>query len=288
MQAWCPYLQKDIKSLEKVQRRATKSVPSLRERSYEERLKELNLYPLEVRRARGDVIETFKILNGFEDMDASELFTLSDAITRVHMKKIYKKRLMKGLNLRKFFFSQRVVDNWNNLPEYVISAKTVNQFKKLECYGFRGVVSEWFKNYLNNRNQMFFHNNCKSDLKDIVCGIPHGSILGPLLFILYVNDIIYTSNVLNFILFADGNTILYSHKDLSSSIINEELKEVSNWFKANKLSVNDSKTNYMILGTPHMTSRKTSDNSNIVLNDTILERVKVTKFLGVLNDECLT
>ena len=129
VQAWCPYLQKDIKSLEKVQRRATKLVPSLRERSYEERLKELNLYPLEVRRARGDVIETFKILNGFEDIDASELFTLSDAITRGHMKKIYKKRLMKGLNLRKFFFSQRVVDNWNNLPEYVISAKTVNQFK---------------------------------------------------------------------------------------------------------------------------------------------------------------
>ena len=90
------------------------------------RLKELNLYPLEVRRARGDVIETFKILNGFEDIDASELFTLSDAITRGHMKKIYKKRLMKGLNLRKFFFSQRVVDNWNNLPEYVISSAVVD------------------------------------------------------------------------------------------------------------------------------------------------------------------
>ena len=161
---------------------------------------------------------------------------------------------------------------------------------KLEYYGFRGVVLEWFKNYLNNRKQYVFHNNCKSDLKDIVCGVPQGSILGPLLFILYVNDIIYTSNVLDFILFADDTTILYSHKDISSktNTINEELKEVSNWFKANKLSVNASKTNYMILGTPHMTSRKTSDNSNIVLNDTNLERVKVTKFLGVLIDECLT
>ena len=98
-----------------------------RERCYEERLKELKLYQLEVRRVRENVIETFKILNGFEDIiDASELFTFSDAITRGHMKKIYKKRLMKGLNLRKFFFLQRVVDNWNNLLEYVISAKTVN------------------------------------------------------------------------------------------------------------------------------------------------------------------
>ena len=115
----------------------------------------------------------------------------------------------------------------------------------------------------------------------IVCGVPQGSILGPLLFILYVNDIICTSNALHFILFTDDTTVLYSHKDISSktNTTNEELKEVRNWFKANKLSVNASKTNYMILGTPHMTSRKTSDNSNIALNDTILERVKVTKFL---------
>ena len=95
---------------------------------------------------------------------------------------------------------------------------------KLEYYGFRGVVLEWFKNYLNNRKQYVFHNNCKSDLKDIVCGVPQGSILGPLLFILYVNDIIHTSNVLDFILFADDTTILYSHKDISSktNTINEE------------------------------------------------------------------
>ena len=117
-----------------------------------------------------------------------------------------------------------------------------------------------------------------------------GSILGPLLFILYVNDITYTSNVLDFILFADDTTITYSHKDINNkiNIVNEELKEVSNWFKANKLSVNASKTNYMILGTHHMTSTKTRQDLNVVLNDTLLERVKCTKFLGVLIDECLT
>ena len=73
------------------------------------------------------------------------------------------------------------------------------------------------------------------------------------------------------ILFCLLMTLLYSHKDISSktNTLNEELKEMSNWFKANKLSVNASKTNYMIFGTPHMTSRKTMDNLNIVLNDTI-------------------
>ena len=84
---------------------------------------------------------------------------------------------------------------------------------KQEHYGFRGVVLKWFKNYFNSRKRYVFR---KSDLKDIVCGVPQGSILGPYLFILYVNDIIYTSNVLDFILFADDTTILYSHKDISS------------------------------------------------------------------------
>ena len=161
---------------------------------------------------------------------------------------------------------------------------------KLEHYGFRGVVLEWFKNYLSNRTQYVSYNNCKSSLRDIVCGVPQGSILGPLLFILYVNDITFTSNVLDFILFADDTTILYSHKDINSqvNVVNEKLKEVSNWFKANKLSVNASKTNYMILGTPHMTSVKVRKDLNVSLNNTTPERVRFTKFLGVLIDECLT
>ena len=83
VQAWSPYLQKDIKCLEKVQRRATKLVPSLREKEYEERMKELDLYPLVVRIVRGDLIETFKILSGFEDIDAS-MFSVVKTTTRGH------------------------------------------------------------------------------------------------------------------------------------------------------------------------------------------------------------
>ena len=158
---------------------------------------------------------------------------------------------------------------------------------KLEHYGFRGIVLEWFRSYLSKRTQFVSFNNCSSDLENIVCGVPQGSILGPLLFILYVNDITYTSNVLKFTLFADDTTILYSHTNIDTQFhfVNKELNEVSNWFKANKLSVNATKTNYMIFGTPKMTSIKTS---GIVLDSTLLERVKFTKFLGVLIDECLT
>jgi hypothetical protein len=161
---------------------------------------------------------------------------------------------------------------------------------KLEYYGFRGIVLDWFKNYLSNRKQYVYFNSSDSQLKDIVCGVPQGSILGPLLFILYINDITSTSNILDFILFADDTTIVYSHEDIDSQInvVNNELKEVSGWFKANKLSVNATKTNYMILGTSHMTSVKVEHNLNVILDDSILERVKQTKFLGVLIDENLT
>ena len=122
---------------------------------------------------------------------------------------------------------------------------------KLTYYGFRGKALDWFGSYLSNRKQYVIYNNEKSTMEKITCGVPQGSILGPLLFILYVNDIVSTSSVLEFVLFADDTTILYSHEDLASKIdvVNNELKEVTNWFKANRLSVNAKKTNYMLLGT---------------------------------------
>ena len=93
---------------------------------------------------------------------------------------------------------------------------------------------KWFENYLSNRKQYVSYNSHESQFEDIVCGVQQGSILGPLLFILYVNDITYISNVLDFILLADDTTILYSHENIESKIdvVNAELK-VSNWFKTN-------------------------------------------------------
>ena len=167
---------------------------------------------------------------------------------------------------------------------------------KLEYYGLRGIVKNWFKSYLSNRKQFVNYNDHKSELKNIICGVPQGSILGPLLFIMYINDITKTSNVLEFILFADDTTILYSSEHIVNDIpvINKELSEVSNWFKTNKLSINAGKTNYMIMGTPRMTSIISADDStlqydiDIILDDTKLQRVTKTKFLGVIIDENFT
>ena len=82
--------------------------------------------------------------------------------------------------------------------------------------------------------------------------------------------------MLEFILFVDDTTILYSHPNIENQInrINEQLKEVSDWFKANKLSVNASKTNYMILGTPRMVSNMDELNVNVILDRTALEKSK--------------
>ena len=141
---------------------------------------------------------------------------------------------------------------------------------KLEYYGFRGIVLNWFKSYLENRKQFVRYQSCDSEYKNIKCGVPQGSILGPLLFILYVNDITTTTSLLDVILFADDTTLLYSHPDIPSKInlINNELRETSNWFKANKLSVNASKTNYMMLGTSHMTNKYIDVNKYCDANDT--------------------
>ena len=132
VQAWSPWMEKDKQALEKVQRRATKMVPALRKLSYEERLKALDLFSLERRRERGDLIETFKIIKGFEKLKTSKFFQMVNKTskTRGHPLKIYKPSLRKNINCRKHFFSQRVIHGWNSLPRAAVNAKTVAMFKK--------------------------------------------------------------------------------------------------------------------------------------------------------------
>ena len=133
VQAWRPFLQRDIDLLEKVQRRATRLMVDNKTLSYEERLKSLHLTTLETRRLRGDLIETFKILRKLEGTESSLYFKMSGTGLRGHSLKLYKEQAR--LDVRKYFFSQRVVDTWNALPETVIGCTNVNNFKnKLDLY----------------------------------------------------------------------------------------------------------------------------------------------------------
>ena len=106
---WCSYLVEDIDTQERVQRRATKLVPELSELTYESRLRKIDIYSLYYRRRRGDLIETYKLLKGYYNVDWSNFFTLSPMHqTRGHQLKLYKKPAR--LQLRANFFTQRVVD----------------------------------------------------------------------------------------------------------------------------------------------------------------------------------
>lgn len=78
---------------------------------------------------------------------------------------------------------------------------------KLEHYGMRGVTLDWFRSYITNRKQLVQYQNCKSSSTSVQCGVPQGSILGPLLFLLYINNITRSSNILNYILFANDSNL---------------------------------------------------------------------------------
>jgi len=131
IQSWSPYLSKDIETLERVQRTATRLVPQLRKFSYEERLQKLGLTTLKDRRQRGDMIEVFKLLEGFENVDYNQFFTLATTCyaLRGHDRKLIKTR--PRLDVRKYFFSQRVVNSWNGLPAKVVQSSSVNMFKNV-------------------------------------------------------------------------------------------------------------------------------------------------------------
>ena len=118
----------DFKELEKVQRRATKLVPGLKSLSYDERLKQLQLYSVKTRVLRGDLIETYKIITGKTKLETSQFFELNqDTRTRGHNRKLKVERT--ALHSRAMFFSNRVVPHWNKLPQEIVTAETVNSFK---------------------------------------------------------------------------------------------------------------------------------------------------------------
>ena len=128
VQSWCPYLKKDIEVLEKVQRRATRMIEGFDQFNYEKRKSLLKLSSLEKRRIRGDLIEVFKLIKGIDKVDYNIFFKIDiNPRVRGHRFKLIKQRF--NTNLRKFFFSNRVIDTWNKLPAEVVDSDSVNSFK---------------------------------------------------------------------------------------------------------------------------------------------------------------
>ena len=128
VQAWAPYCQKDIDCLERVQRLATRMIAGQKHKSYEQRLRDLDLFSLQRRRTRGDLIETFKIVKGLSGLKVEDLFEFAPVRgTRGHSLKL--QRHHSRLNVRAHFFANRVIPRWNDLPEDVVSCTNVIAFK---------------------------------------------------------------------------------------------------------------------------------------------------------------
>ena len=111
---------------------------------------------------------------------------------------------------------------------------------KLSNYGIRGTLLEWFQSYLIDRKQYVEIDNIQSQQKSMRCGVPQGSILGPLLFILYVNDMCNISDKLQFIQFADDTSVFMSHPqfDVLQNVFINEVAKLIEWLQANKLVLN--------------------------------------------------
>ena len=125
---WNPRFQADKILVERVQRRATRMIPSIRHLEYTARLEALNLPSLQHRRRRGDMIQVYKIMTGMDRIDAKDLFPPPPKLgTKGHDEKIFVRR--PRLDIRKYSFCYRIVQDWNSLPQHVIEAETLNQFK---------------------------------------------------------------------------------------------------------------------------------------------------------------
>ena len=159
---------------------------------------------------------------------------------------------------------------------------------KLEYYGVTDTALLWFKSYLRNRKQYVEWNNCKSSTAPIETGVPQGSILGPLLFLLYINDL-PSATKLKCVMYADDTNLLIKGSNLEALAIdlNKELEIVNDFFKANQLKLNTKKTK-IVLFQKKNNAKDVSTRIQIFLNSEKLEFEEEAKFLGITIDSNLT
>ena len=167
---------------------------------------------------------------------------------------------------------------------------TVNNdllLQKLQSYGVTNSALCWFSSYLYGRTQAVCINSTLSDVKDIDIGIPQGSILGPLLFITYVNSLPDCIDC-KCVMYADDITLLFTASDPTTlqATMNDNLSKIAHWFQTNQLTLNTKKTKFMIFGTSHFLNKFSDTRLNY--NNAVIERVDKFKYLGVILDPLLS
>ena len=167
---------------------------------------------------------------------------------------------------------------------------TVNHgilLKKLEHYGIRDNMLDWFQSYLSDREQYADINGKSSHLLDITCGVPQGSVLGPLLFLIYINDLPNISKILNFYLFADDTNIYYESSSLDKleRTVNRELNKLFLWLNVNRLSLNINKTNFIVF---HPYNKPINKRIAIKINNKAIKEKEYIKYLGILINSTLS
>ena len=143
--------------------------------------------------------------------------------------------------------------------------------EKLQHFGIRGIALEWFKSYFNDRQQVVtFCNNISTTKNKVTCGAPQGSILAPLLYLIYVNDLYRCLKKTTPVLFADDTTLISFGKDEHEVVdsLNNDLSEIQEWLICNKLTLNSGKTKFLLFG-----RRKTDHDFHVMINEKKIEQV---------------
>ena len=156
---------------------------------------------------------------------------------------------------------------------------------KLSRYGIRGTPLKLLTSFLKDRMQAVFINGTKSNYMEIKCGVPQGSVLGPLLFLLFINDLPNVSNVFSTLLFADDACMIASSPSpiILQNLVNQELKKISTWMSKNKICLNYNKTVFLILSNRNLTYK-----FNILIDNSIIKEEQQVKYVGVIFDNKLS